>query len=46
MSNYLVVDASLWVARLVAGDVFHALSRAWLEKQRAAHWVEVAQIGI
>ncbi len=35
MSDYVVVDASVWVARLVEGDVFHALSRAWLEEQRA-----------
>ncbi len=30
----IVVDASLWVARLVEGDAFHALSRAWLDEQR------------
>ena len=35
MSDYVVVDASLWVARLVAGDVFHEVSRAWMTAQRA-----------
>ncbi|MBC8508251.1 MAG: type II toxin-antitoxin system VapC family toxin [Anaerolineales bacterium] len=35
MSNYLVVDASLWVARLIAQDAFHELSRQWLDAQRA-----------
>ena len=34
MNDYVVVDASLWVARLVAGDTFHQVSRDWLEKQR------------
>ena len=32
----IVVDASIWVARLVEGDAFHALSRAWLDEQRRA----------
>jgi predicted nucleic acid-binding protein len=35
MSDYIVVDASIWVARLVEGDAFHAASRTWLEAQRA-----------
>lgn len=34
MNDYVVVDASLWVARLVEGDTFHQLSRNWLERQR------------
>ena len=34
MSNYVVVDASVWVARLIAQDVFHHLSRQWLDEQR------------
>jgi len=34
MSEYVVVDASLWVSRLVAEDVFHNLSRQWLNEQR------------
>ena len=35
MNGYVVVDASIWVARLVAGDVFHEGCREWLEKQRS-----------
>ena len=35
MSNYIVVDASLWVARLIAQDAFHDLSRRWLDAQRS-----------
>jgi predicted nucleic acid-binding protein len=35
MSHYVVVDASVWVARLVDQDIFHAHSRAWLASQRA-----------
>ena len=34
MKGYVVVDASVWVARLVAGDVFHEASRRWLEAKR------------
>jgi len=34
MSKYLVVDASVWVARLIAQDAFHDLSRRWLNVQR------------
>jgi predicted nucleic acid-binding protein len=34
VSGYLVVDASVWVARLVAGDVFHQPSRSFLDEQR------------
>ncbi len=34
MNNYVVVDASIWVARLIDGDVFHSISRQWLDKQR------------
>jgi predicted nucleic acid-binding protein len=30
-----VVDASVWVARLVPQDAFHAVVRDWLEAQRA-----------
>lgn len=30
-----VVDASVWVSRLVAGDVNHAASRQWLEAYEA-----------
>ncbi|MEE8389887.1 MAG: type II toxin-antitoxin system VapC family toxin [Anaerolineae bacterium] len=34
MNGYVVVDASVWVARLVAGDVFHDSCRRWLEDKR------------
>jgi predicted nucleic acid-binding protein len=30
-----VVDASVWVSRLVPSDVHHAASRRWLEEQAA-----------
>ena len=30
----LVVDASVWVSRLVAKDVFHSLVKAWMETLR------------
>ena len=36
MSGYLVVDASVWVARLVPQDVFHQLSRTWMEARKGA----------
>ena len=35
MNGYVVVDASVWVARLIAGDVFHDTSRRWLEGKRS-----------
>ena len=35
--NYVVVDASIWVARLVPQDVFHEASKSWLAAQRADH---------
>ena len=31
----IVVDASLWVSRLVPQDVFHESVKTWLETQRA-----------
>lgn len=34
MSKYLVVDASVWVARLIAQDAFHDRSRNWLDGQQ------------
>jgi predicted nucleic acid-binding protein len=34
MSTHVAVDASVWVARLVQGDHYHAISRQWLEEQR------------
>jgi predicted nucleic acid-binding protein len=34
--NYIVVDASLWVARLVPQDASHPAVRAWMEACRLA----------
>ncbi len=31
---FVVTDASLWVARLVPQDVFHAAARAWMDARR------------
>lgn len=31
-----VVDASVWVSRLVPQDVHHSISRRWLEQYAAA----------
>jgi predicted nucleic acid-binding protein len=39
---YMVVDASLWVARLVPQDVNHAPLRDWMERQHAAGTVFVS----
>jgi predicted nucleic acid-binding protein len=39
-----VVDASVWVARLVPQDVHYAASRAWLEQHVAAGGVVVAPV--
>ena len=33
--KFCVVDASLWVARLVPQDAFHAAVRAWMDACRA-----------
>ncbi len=33
--SFVVVDASLWVARLVPQDVFHDSVRAWMDARRA-----------
>ena len=35
MSKYVVVDASVWVARLIENDEFHDLSSQWLDRQRS-----------
>jgi predicted nucleic acid-binding protein len=35
--SYVVVDASIWVARLVPQDVFHDACKSWLTAQRAAN---------
>lgn len=32
--SFIVLDASLWVARLVPQDVFHGVVKAWMEDQR------------
>ncbi len=32
----MVLDASLWVARLVPQDVFHPTVKAWMDEQRTA----------
>jgi predicted nucleic acid-binding protein len=41
VSSASIVDASVWVSRLVSLDVHQALSRQWLEQQmaEAAHLV-------
>lgn len=33
--NFIVVDASLWVARLVPKDAFHITVRTWMDVSRA-----------
>lgn len=33
--SFMVVDASVWVSRLVPVDVFHVRVKNWLDKQRA-----------
>ncbi len=33
---FIVIDASLWVARLVAQDAFHVPVRKWMDAQRQA----------
>lgn len=42
MSDAIVVDASLWVARLVQGDAFYAVSVGWFARQRATGSLFVA----
>ncbi len=32
--NYLVVDASVWVSRLVSEDVFHEQVKTWMKLRR------------
>ena len=34
--SFVVVDASIWVARLVPQDEFHLLCKEWLDEQRTA----------
>jgi predicted nucleic acid-binding protein len=33
-AGYIVIDASIWVSRLVPQDVFHARVSTWMETQR------------
>ena len=33
--SFIVVDASVWVSRLVPQDVFHPTVKTWMEEQRA-----------
>lgn len=44
MAGVVVVDASVWVSRLVTDDVFHAASRRWLNQhaQDGGQWVAPA----
>jgi len=32
LTDFVVVDASVWVARLVPQDAFHSASRAWIDQ--------------
>lgn len=41
-TGYIVVDASVWVARLVPQDVFHSTVRDWMETQRLAGQVFIS----
>jgi predicted nucleic acid-binding protein len=34
--NFVVVDASVWVARLVPQDIFHSPVKVWMETQRVS----------
>jgi hypothetical protein len=34
-AGFVVVDASLWVSRLVPQDVFHNATKTWMEEQRS-----------
>ncbi len=34
--TFIVLDASVWVSRLVLQDEFHAAVKSWMEKQREA----------
>ena len=34
--TFIVLDASLWVSRLVLQDEFHAAVKSWMKKQREA----------
>ena len=34
--SFVVLDASVWVSRLVSQDEFHEATKAWMEEQHAA----------
>lgn len=40
----IVVDASVWVSRLVEGDVHHARCRQWMDSQAAGGGLLVAPV--
>ena len=40
--SFIVVDASIWVSRVVPQDEFHLLCKKWLAEQRAAGTVLIA----
>jgi predicted nucleic acid-binding protein len=33
--SFIVVDASVWVSRLVPMDIFHQIVKAWMDRQRS-----------
>lgn len=35
MTPYFILDASVWVARLIPQDEFHLLTKEWMSAQRA-----------
>ncbi len=35
MPDFIVLDASVWISRLVQRDVFHRAVKAWMDKQRS-----------
>lgn len=34
LGSFVVIDASVWVSRLVSQDEFHEATKSWMEKQR------------
>ncbi len=42
--SFVVLDASVWVSRLVSQDEFHEATKAWMEKQHEAgvHFISPA----
>ena len=37
--GFIVIDASIWVPRLVPNHIFHGVVKAWMEQQRAKETV-------